>query len=227
MSILKRLPFLVLLFNLYVVIIICVVYIIMFGGIIKSIARGAVGKALIKGAVRGVKAGSRGILKGMKRGATMLTRGLKSGSAQARVLPKAVTEAVAFGKTLPKGFGAKNTLQVMRNSIARDLARASKGALNKDSAMRLSSLMAKAVTNSKQSKVLKQIMKNVRANETWGQYAKRMGRKAGNLVKQVVREGGENVVVDQSISATAKAAGTLGVAGVGGAVTGAVVASKK
>lgn len=187
-----------------------------------------IGKSLIRGGLikKGIKAIGKGLTKGFKRGGMKAVRGIKSGAAQARALPSAVSSGVAFARTLPKGFGTSNTLRVLQNSIGRDLAKASKTALNKDAVERLSARMAKIATNRKQSTALRNILKNARANETYGAYFKRMGNRAGNLVKGLVREGGENLVIDKTVSTLAKATAGLATAA-GGAAIGAKIAGGK
>lgn len=193
-----------------------------FSSIGKSIIRGGIIKKGIKSI--GKLAGK--AVKGLKRGGVRATRGVKSGAAQARALPKAVSEGAAFVSTLPKGFGTGNTLRVLQNSISRDLAKASKTALNKDALERLSARMAKVATSQKQSSALRNILKNARANETYGAYLARMGNRAGNLVKGLVREGGENLIIDKTATTLAKAAAGLATAA-GGAAIGVKVAGGK
>lgn len=190
-----------------------------------------IGKSIIRGGA--IKKGLKSIgklagkaIKGLKRGGVRATRGVKSGAAQVRALPKAVSEGAAFVSTLPKGFGTGNTLRVLQNSISRDLAKASKTALNKDALERLSARMAKVATSQKQSSALRNILKNARANETYGAYLARMGNRAGNLVRGLVREGGENLIIDKTATTLAKAAAGLATAA-GGAAIGVKVAGGK
>ena len=181
--------------------------------IAKSAVRGGVVKSIGKGVVKGLKRGAGKIVKGVKSTMPKIVRGVKSGTAQITELPTAVKEAFELTAKLPKGFGAGNTMRVAINKISQNLAKASKGVLSKDSAERLASKLAEALTNKQQTKVLRNILKNARANETWGQYIAR-GAKAGqSWIKGAVRGGAENVAIDKSISLAGKAlAGVAGTA---------------
>ena len=194
-----------------------------FGGLAKSIVRGGAVKALVKKAVKGLKGGIGKIIKGAKSSSVKTTRGLKSGAAQAAALPEAVSGGFGFVKTLPKGFGTGNTLQVFKNVVARDLAKASRTALSQDSAQRLAAKFAKVMTNKNQGKVLRQILKNARANETWGQYLKRMGRKGGVLTQELIQGGAENVAIDQTGQILLKGVAAAGTVGTTAATTALVV----
>lgn len=195
-----------------------------FSSIAKSVIKGGVVKGLVKGAVKGIKRGVGKVVKGVKSTAPKIVRGIKSGTAQVKALPKALKEAVSISAKLPKGFGAGNTMRVAINKITQNLAKASKGVLSKDSAERLSAKLAKALSNKKQSKVLKDILKNARANETWGKYLARVGGKGGNWIKSAVRGGAENMAIDKSISIAGKALGGLLTTGAG--IAGGVAISK-
>jgi len=185
-----------------------------FTSIGKSIARGGIVKGVVKGAVKGIKGGTGKVVKGIKSSMPKIVRGVKSGTAQVRALPKAVQEAVEISSKLPKGFGASNTMRVAVNKISQNLAKASKTVLSKDSAERLSSKLAKALTDKKQSKVLKNILKNARANETWGSYLGRGAKVGQSWIKGAVRGGAENIAIDKSISLAGKVlAGTATTAG--------------
>ncbi len=194
-----------------------------FSSVAKSIARGGVVKAIGKATVKGLKSGTGKVVKGVKRNIPKIVRGAKSGSAQLRELPTALKEAVEIGAKLPKGFGTSNTIRVAVNKISQNLAKASKTALSKDAAERLSAKLAKGLTNKQQSKVLKDILKNARANETWGQYLGRGANVGKDWIKSAVRGSAENVAIDKSISIAGKA--LAGVATTGTAVgTGVIVA---
>jgi len=190
----------------------------------KSALRGGLVKSIGKAVVKGVKRGAGKVVKGIKGSMPKIVRGIKSGTAQIRALPKAVKEAFELTAKLPKGFGVGNTMRVAVNKISQNLAKASKGALSKDSATRLASKLAKALSNKKQSKVLKDILKNARANETWGQYIAR-GAKAGqSWIKGAVRGGAENVAIDKSLSLAGK--GLAGLAGTAGTIGAGVAIGK-
>lgn len=194
--------------------------------IVKSAVRGGVAKAIVRAGTKGLKQGAGKIIKGLKSSMPKVVRGVKSGSAQLRAIPKALQEAVEIGSRLPKGFGAGNTMRVAINKISQNLAKASKTALSKDSAERLSAKLAEALTNKQQTKVLRNILKNARANETWAQYLGR-GAKAGqSWIKSAVRGGAENIAIDKSISLAGKALAATATTGAGVA-TGVVIAKSK
>ena len=195
-----------------------------FSSIAKSVVKGGLVKGAIKAVGKGIKTGAGKVVKGLKSTAPKIVRGIKSGTAQVRALPKALTEAVSISAKLPKGFGTGNTLRVAANKISQNLTKASKGALNKDAAERLSAKLAKGLTNKKQSKVLKDILKNARANETWGSYLGRGAKVGQSWIKGAVRGGAENIAIDRSISIAGKALGGLLTTGAG---VGAGVAISK
>ena len=188
----------------------------------KSIVSGGAVKEVGKNVVKGIKGGAGKVAKGLKRKlAPKLVRGIKSSSAQTQALPTAIREAVAIGRALPAGFGTSNTTRVMINKLSQNLANASKGALNKDAAERLAKKLAKNLTDKKKAKVLKDILKNARAGETWGKYLARNAKVGAGLVKSVIKGGAENIAIDKSISLTSKLLG----AGVGGVATGVTTAA--
>ena len=192
----------------------------------KSLIRGKAVRELVKGGIKGLKSVGGRLTKGLKQGGVRATRGVKSASAQVRALPTAVSEGLGFIKTLPPNFGTGNTIQVFKNVVSRDLAKASKTALAKDSAERLSARLAKVLGKEQQREALQTIFRNARANETWLNYSTRNLGKVPTWVKGFIREGGENIVIDQTASAIAKGLGAVATAGTTGAVTGAVVAKK-
>lgn len=197
------------------------------GGIAKSIIRGGAVKQLIKTGVKGIKSGAGKIIKGLKSSGVKTTRGLKSGSAQVKAFPGAVSEGLGFIKTLPPGFGTGNTIQVFKNVVARDLAKASKTALSKDAAERLSTRLAKTLTSKQQSQALRQILKNARAGETWGNYLGRMGNRAGNLTRELIQGGAENIAIDQTGQILLKGVAAAGTVGTTAATTALVVKKNK
>lgn len=197
-----------------------------FSSIGSSIIKGGAVKQAIRGATKGIKASGGKIVKGLKRGIPAVVRGVKSGSAQTRALPTALREAVNIGKSLPKGFGTSNTARVMLNKVSQNLAKASKGALNKDAAERLATKLAKNLADKKKAKVLKDILKNSRAAETWGQYIARNAKLGAGLARSIGREGAENIAIDKSISLVGKGLGGLG-AGAGAVTAGVLIEKNK
>jgi len=194
------------------------------GSAAASAIRGGLVKGAFKAVGKGIKTGAGKTVKGVKSSMPKIVRGIKSGTAQVRALPKAVKEAFTIASKLPKGFGVGNTMRVAVNKISQNLAKASKGALNKDAAARLSAKLAKGLTNKKQSKVLRDILKNARANETWAQYIKRGAGVGKDWIKGAVRGGAENVAIDKSISIAGKALG--GLAGAGATIGAGVAIGK-
>mgnify|MGYP000675007149 CR=1 FL=1 len=195
-----------------------------FSSIAKSVVKGGLVKGAIKAVGKGIKTGAGKVVKGLKSTAPKIIRGIKSGTAQVRALPKAVKEAVSISAKLPKGFGASNTMRVAINKISQNLSKASKTALSKDSVERLSSKLAKALTDKKQSKVLKNILKNARKNETWKSYLGRNVNVGKDWIKSSVRGSAENVAIDKSISIAGRA--LAGVATTGASVGAGVAISK-
>ncbi len=192
----------------------------------KSIVKGGAVKQVLKSAVKGIKGGGGKALKGLKGQLPKIVRGIKSGSAQTKALPTAVREAVAIGKALPKGFGTSNTARVMLNKVSQNLAKASKGALNKDAAERLAKKLAKNLADKKKAKVLKDILKNSRAAETWGSYIARNAKLGAGLARSVAQGGAENIAIDKSINLVGKALGGLG-AGAGAVGAGVLIEKSK
>jgi len=197
-----------------------------FSNIGKSIVKGGAVKQVVKGAVKGLKRGGGKLIKGLKRQGPKIVRGIKSASAQTRALPTALTEAATIGKSLPKGFGTSNTARVMLNKVSQNLSKASKGALNKDAAERLAQKLAKNLADKKKAKVLKDILKNSRANETWGQYIARNAKLGAGLARSIGQEGAENIAIDKSINLVGKALGGLA-AGGGAVATGVLIEKSK
>ena len=195
-------------------------------GILSSVLKGGAVKAAIRAATKGIKSGSGKVIKGLMRGVPRTIRGIKSGSAQLRVLPTALKEATVIAKSLPKGFGASNTARVAINKMSQLLGKASKGALNKDAAKRLATKLTKTLADKNKSKVLKDILKNARANETWGQYIARGAKQGKNLARSIAQGGAENVVIDKSISTAGKVLGGI-TAGTATALTTNAIVNKK
>ena len=124
--------------------------------------------------------------------------------------------------TLSPALGVRGAYNFAVKQLSKDLAKASKTALSKDSAMRLSNKLAKAFNNNKQSKVLKDILKNAKKNETWKSYLGRGATVGKDWIKSAVRGGAENIAIDQSLSLANKvlagAATTAGSVGAGVAI---------
>ncbi len=192
----------------------------------KSIVKGGAVKQVLKSAVKGIKGGGGKALKGLKSQLPKMVRGIKSGSAQTKALPTAIREAVAIGKALPKGFGTSNTARVMLNKVSQDLAKASKGALNKDAAERLAKKLAKNLADKRKAKVLKDILKNARAKEKWGEYFARNIKVGAGLARNLVQGGAENIAIDKSIDIVGKALAGL-TAGGGAVATGVLIEKSK
>jgi len=197
-----------------------------FSNIGKSIVKGGAVKAVGRNVIKGIKGGAGKVAKGLKSQAPRLIRGIKSGSAQTRALPTAIREAFTIAKALPKGFGTSNTARVMLNKVSQNLAKASKGALNKDAAERLAKKLAKNLADKRKAKVLKDILKNSRAAETWGSYIARNAKLGAGLARSVAQGGAENIAIDKSINLVGKALGGLG-AGAGEVGDGVLIKKSK
>jgi len=182
-----------------------------FSNIGKSIVKGGAVKAVGRNVIKGIKGGAGKVAKGLKSQAPRLIRGIKSGSAQTRALPTAIREAFTIAKALPKGFGTSNTARVM---------------LNKDAAERLAKKLAKNLADKRKAKVLKDILKNSRAAETWGSYIARNAKLGAGLARSVAQGGAENIAIDKSINLVGKALGGLG-AGAGAVGAGVLIEKSK
>ena len=194
------------------------------------------GKA-VKETVKGLKAGAKQAIKGFKRqGVPKIVRGLKSKLAKVKALPSALYRGGELIKaTQQLGVTKTQAFHLLSEQLGKDLAKASKTALSKDAAERLASKLIMGVRESRKSKgnekirkLLKEILKQARKNESWGQLAARkangtvqLGGKAANYVRGLLRGGAENIAIDKSISLAEKALA----AGVGGVATGATTAA--
>lgn len=210
------------------------------GGIAKSVIRGGAVKALIKAGaksvganigagIKGIKSGAGKIIKGLKSSNIRTVRGIKSGSAQVRALPRAVSQAIADVRYGNMYFPmtTREMLKEFTEQVSYDLAAASKTALKQDAAERIAARLAKTLNNKQQSKVLKKILENAKASETWGEAAIRMGtnvkNQAANLIRGLVREGAENIAIDQTGQILLKGMAGAGAVGTTAATTALVV----
>lgn len=210
------------------------------GGIAKSVIRGGVVKGLIKSGVgklatgvKGLKSSFAKISKGLKQTNIKTVRGLKSGSAQVRALPRAVSQAIADVRYGSMYFpmSTREMLKEFTEQVSYDLAAASKTALKQDAAERIAARLAKTLNNKEKSKVLKKILENAKASETWGEAAIRMGtnvkNQAANLIRGLVREGAENIAIDQTGQILLKGMAAAGGLGTTAATTALVVKKNK
>ncbi len=201
--------------------------------VVPSIIRG---KA-VKETVKGFKAGTKEAIKGFKRqGLPRIVRGIKSKLAKVKALPSALYRGGELIKaTRQLGVTKTQAFHLLSEQLGKDLAKASKTALSKDAAERLAEKLIMGVRESRKSrgnekvkKMLKEILKEARANETWKQLAARkakgtvnLGKRASNYVGGLLRGGAENIAIDKSISLAEKALA----AGIGGVATGATTAA--
>ena len=189
------------------------------GDLAKSVFRGGIIK-------KGIKAAGEALRKGFSRGGIRTIRGIKSSGAIAKALPGAVVGAGQSAYLLSRLPGLSgNSLSLFSSYLSKSLAKASSRALNADALQRVVNRLVKISTNKQQSAVLKTILKNARANETWAKYLARnagsLGSGAMSVINSIIREGGENIIIDKTATSLAKAA-----AGVATATAGAVVGAK-
>ena len=213
---------------------------ILRGGLIKRF-----GKKLAKGVVRG--AGK--ITKGIKRGGVKLTRGIKRLGAQIKALPDSFKRAKASafpkkpqvmgitkqGKVMitkaPVGRTTSEQIETFFKQFSRWQTRAGKKALSKDTAERLAKPLGNLIARRQQQSALNNILKNARAGETWGKWASRnAGKLAGKskeLVNNIIKEGGSNIAVDQSLKYAGRAGLGLATSATTAGITAGVIESKK
>jgi hypothetical protein len=216
------------------------------GNVIESAIRGGAIKSAVKetakAAVKGIKRSGGVVKKAIKSSAIPVVRGIKGGSATTKALPAAISRSAELASLVvkkPQIFGGSRTAgaKMVLKQISNDLAKASKGALNKDAAARLARRLTRGLkgikdkaTRSKTTQILKDLLKQARKNETWSQLAKRKGKDFGGTVKNVVnsfvKEGAENIAVDKSISAVAKVLAGIGAGTATGVSTGLIINEK-
>tara|TARA_R100001591_G_C4295982_1_gene169033 strand:+ start:12 stop:683 length:672 start_codon:yes stop_codon:yes gene_type:complete len=214
-----------------------------------SIIRGGLIKGLGRKLVKGIARGATKITKGIKRGAIKATRGFKRLGAQIKALPDSFTRAkgAAFpkkpqvmgitkkGKVMitkaPVGRSFKEQVETFFKQFSRWQTRAGKKALSKDSAERLAQPLGKLIARQQQKSALNNILKNARAGETWGAWASRnAGKLAGkskDLVKNIIKEGGSNIAVDQSLKYAGRAGLGVATSATTAGITAGIVESKK
>tara|TARA_R100000664_G_C2740325_1_gene128930 strand:+ start:709 stop:1380 length:672 start_codon:yes stop_codon:yes gene_type:complete len=221
----------------------------LLGSIGGSILRGGLIKGLGRKLVKGLSRGAGKIAKGIKRGAIKASRGFKRLGAQIKSLPDSFTraKAAAFpkkpqvmgitkkGKVMitkaPVGRTTSEKVETFFKQFSRWQTRSGKRALSKDSAERLAGPLGKLMARKQQKSALNNLVKNARAGETWGAWASRnaskLAGKSKDLVNNIIKEGGSNIVVDQSVKYAGRAGLGLGTAAVSGAVTAGIVEGKK
>tara|TARA_R110002020_G_scaffold141773_2_gene313495 strand:- start:423 stop:1103 length:681 start_codon:yes stop_codon:yes gene_type:complete len=196
-------------------------------GIIADLAESVVRGGIIK---KGIKAAGEALKKGFKRGGIRTVRGLKSSGAIARALPGALVESGSGARAARSYFGAAafNNRDVMREFsriLGENLSLAGTRALNADALQRVINRLVKIGSSKQQSAVLRTILQNARKNETWAKYLARnansLSSGAKALVQSIIREGGENIIIDKTATSLLKAT-----AGISTAATGAVIGAK-
>ena len=131
----------------------------------------------------------------------------------------------------PVGRSFKEQVETFFKQFSRWQTRAGKKALSKDSAERLAQPLGKLIARQQQKSALNNILKNARAGETWGAWASRnAGKLAGkskDLVKNIIKEGGSNIAVDQSLKYAGRAGLGLATSATTAGITAGIVESKK
>jgi len=196
-------------------------------GIVADLAESVVRGGIIK---KGIKAAGEFLRKGFKRGGIRTIRGLKSSGAIARALPGALVESGSGARAARQYFGAaafnsRDTLREFSRILGENLSLAGTRALNADALQRVVNRLVKIGSSKQQSAVLRTILNNARANETWAKYLARnansLGSSAVSLINSIIREGGENIIIDKTATSLLRAT-----AGVTTAATGAVIGAK-
>ena len=180
---------------------------------VSSVIRGGLLKKIVKETGRLLSRGGGKTIKGVVRSGDKITRGLKSSGAIIKNVIPEISRGLGIIVKLPAGFGTKNTLRVFYNSMKNNLGKISKEVLNKDAAERLAQRLTKILSDKKKTEVLNTIFQNARANETWGNMMSRYTGQGKNLIAGIIREGAENVAVDQTANYV-----KAGVVAVGGTV---------
>ena len=196
-------------------------------GIIADLAESVVRGGIIK---KGIKAAGEALRKGFSRGGIRTIRGIKSSGAIARALPGALVESGSGARAARQYFGAaafnnRDTLREFSRILGENLSLAGTRALNADALQRVVNRLVKIGSSKQQSAVLRTILKNARANETWAKYLARnansLGSSAVSLINSIIKEGGENIIIDKTATSLLRAT-----AGVSTAATGAVIGAK-
>ena len=185
---------------------------------VSSAIRGGLLKKIVKETGKLLSRGGGKTIKGVVRSGDKITRGLKSSGAIIKNVIPEISRGLGIIVKLPAGFGTKNTLRVFYNSMKNNLGKISKEVLNKDAAERLAQRLTKILSDKKKTEVLNTIFQNARANETWGNMMSRYTGQGKNLIAGIIREGAENVAIDQTANYV-----KAGVVAVGGTVATAGV----
>ena len=185
---------------------------------VSSAIRGGLIKKIVKETGKLLSRGGGKTIKGVVRSGDKITRGLKSSGAIIKNVIPEISRGLGIIIKLPAGFGTKNTLRVFYNSMKNNLGKISKEVLNKDAAERLAQRLTKILSDKKKTEVLNTIFQNARANETWGNMMSRYSGQGRDLIAGIIREGAENVAIDQTANYV-----KAGVVAVGGTVATAGV----
>jgi len=214
-----------------------------------SILRGGLVKNLGKKLVKGISRGAGKIVKGVKRGATKASLGVKRLGAQIKALPDSFkrAKAAAFpkkpqvmgitkkGKVMitkaPVGRSFKEKVSTFFKQLTRWQKRAGDKLVKKEQAQRLAKVLNNIYPANKLTSKWKNLTAKLKPGETWLQAGKRRlfdavsgGKK---LLNTALKEGAENIAVDQTLKMAGAVGLGLGGAAVAGAATGAVIESKK
>tara|TARA_R110002020_G_scaffold165110_3_gene352419 strand:- start:1645 stop:2340 length:696 start_codon:yes stop_codon:yes gene_type:complete len=222
-----------------------------------SVLRGGLIKGAIKGLIKGTKAGAGKIVKGFKRGGKKIMKGIKKGignislgarklGAQIKALPDSFTRAksAAFpkkpqvmgitkkGKVMitkaPVGRSFKEQVDTFFKQLTRWQKRAGDKVVRKEQANRIAKVLDKVMRNEKK---WEKVVKQLKPNDTFMSRATQrvLGAIEGGkqLIKTMLKEGAENVTVDQTFKMAGVAGLGLTGAAISGATTGAVIESKK
>jgi hypothetical protein len=186
----------------------------LIGSALSSVVRGGLIKEIVKqtGNVigRGLKSGGGKTIKGLVSSGDKITRGLKSSGAVIQNVIPEISRGLGIIIKLPVGFGTQNTMRVFYNSMKNNLGKISKEVLNKDAAERLAQRLTKILADKKKTEVLNTIFQNARANETWGAMLSRYTGQGRDLIAGIIREGAENVAIDQTANYVSAAVVSVG-----------------
>ena len=207
----------------------------LLGSIGGSVLRGGLIKGALKGAVRGLKSGTGKIVKGLKRGSKKLVKGIKKGGdklvlgakrlgAQIKAIPDSFKRAksAAFPKK-PQvmGITKKGKIMITKAPVGRSFPekvstffkqfsrfqkRAGDKVIRKEQASRIAKVLDRVMKNEKN---WEKVVKQLKPNDTFMSRATQrvLGAIEGGkkLIRTMIKEGTENVAVDQTFQLAGKA----------------------
>lgn len=207
-----------------------------FFDVFKSIFRGGAVKNLGKKAVKGIKGlftkGGSKVAKGLKRGGVKVVRGVKKTKAQVKAIPETISRAKALNKQAKRfTMSKKERRGIVTDFIKKNMKDVGKEALRKDGLERFADKLGKNVMKVRnlraKNATFRKLLDNSKRGESyWDWGLRNTGKligKAKDLVETVIREGGENLAVDATMSLAGKLAVGTATAGASAGVTAGIV----